>query len=192
MTRTDTPHHNPAAKAAPKGRRPGGFTLIEVLLALSVLAILASVGFPALGRLVDASLCENIARKAGADALFARSEAVKRNQAVLMCPGVAGNCPANPSIGDWSSGWRVCYDADTNGQCDSPAPNDPNPLRVQSAWSSRASVSGPPLSLRFNADGSLNVNGLGIFTIRSGPAASPGWTVQLASSGTVTVRREAT
>ena len=191
MSPLNRPHPAPAANATPKAWRQGGFTLIEFLLALSVLAILASIGLPALGNLIDARLCENIARKAGADALLARSEAVKRNQPVLMCPGVSGTCAANPASGDWASGWRVCYDADANGQCDAPGNSDPNPIRVQSAWGTRATLSGPTVLLRFNADGSLSANGVSQFTVRTGSSSLPGWTVQLAASGTVTVRREA-
>jgi type IV fimbrial biogenesis protein FimT len=180
-----------AAETAASARRWRGFTLVEIMIALSVLAILATIGLPALGTLIDARLCESIARKAGADALFARSEAVKRNLPVLICPGTAGNCATRPASGDWASGWRVCYDADANGQCDNTSNSDPNPLRVQSAWGSRAQIAGPTVPLRFNADGSLEASGISTFTVTGRTANLSRWTVLLAASGSVLVRREA-
>jgi type IV fimbrial biogenesis protein FimT len=191
MKRNHHPRPPLSARATAGTKRWRGYTLVEVMIAISLLAIMATIGLPALGNLIDARLCENIARKAGADALFARSEAVKRNQTVLMCPGIAGTCVASPASTDWAAGWRVCYDADANGQCDSPSLADPNPLRVQSAWGGRAKVRGPTVQLRFNADGSLSVNGIDVFTVTNVAGTWPGWTVRLAASGSVSVRREA-
>jgi type IV fimbrial biogenesis protein FimT len=62
-----------------------GFTLIELMVTLLVLAILASVGIPAFQRLVAENRVSSQANATQGALQFARSEALKRRGDVVMC-----------------------------------------------------------------------------------------------------------
>ncbi len=77
--------------------RGRGFTLIELIVTLSVFGILTALAVPSFSSLVAASRV----REAGSDLLesvfLARSEAVKR----------AANVDVVPTSGNWQNGWTV-------------------------------------------------------------------------------------
>jgi type IV fimbrial biogenesis protein FimT len=87
---------------------PAGFTLLELMAALAIAAIVFAIGIPGLG----AHFTEQ--RLHGrADALLrtlqvARSEAIKRGTRVDVCPG-SGNCAAGAM--PWEGGWTIVPDA---------------------------------------------------------------------------------
>jgi type IV fimbrial biogenesis protein FimT len=78
--------------------RGRGMTLVELAIAIALVAILATIAMPNL----TATLANQRLRSAGTDLmsalLIARSEAIKRNAQVEVAP-LAGR--------DWKSGWRV-------------------------------------------------------------------------------------
>lgn len=85
-----------------------GFTLVELIVALALAALLAATGVHGLG----AWLTEQQLRDR-ADALLhalrlARSEAIKRGARVDVCPA-AGACAGGPL--PWEDGWIVVADA---------------------------------------------------------------------------------
>ena len=93
-------------------RRPAGFTLLEMLAALAITAIVSAVAVPGLGSYLGEQRLQ-----ARADALlraleFARSEAIKRGARVDVCPG-AGRCAAGAL--PWEDGWSVVPDASRTG-----------------------------------------------------------------------------
>jgi type IV fimbrial biogenesis protein FimT len=89
-------------------KRTQGFTLMELMTAIAVLAILASFGVPAFTNMVRNS---QIAAESGnlVTALtLARSEALKRGVRVSVC-GAAGADACTEAV-DWSDGWLVFTD----------------------------------------------------------------------------------
>lgn len=97
-------------QGTPKPNR--GFTLIELMVTIGILAILLAAVAPSFRGL----LLDNQAA-AQADALvtslmFARSEAIKRNVPVVMCRSSSGTDCAGSN---WASGWIVFVDADRSG-----------------------------------------------------------------------------
>jgi type IV fimbrial biogenesis protein FimT len=83
-----------------------GFTLIELMVTVSILAILTTVAIPGFSDLIRNTQAKALANGMVTALQFARSEAVKRNQQVNVCPGgVIAGCTAAP--GAWADGWVV-------------------------------------------------------------------------------------
>lgn len=146
-----------------------GFTLIEMLIALAIAAILAAVAIPSF-----ATMEQNAARRTALNnfwhAIFlARSEAIKRNAVVAICKSNDGqSCDNNAD--DWSMGWIVFDNLDH----DEPAQrDDAEPiLRAYPAWPTghiTANRKNKTFSFRPTTQGA--VNGTIVFCNANGQAA---------------------
>jgi type IV fimbrial biogenesis protein FimT len=101
-----------------EGPRPHGYTLIETLVALAMVGVLAGWALPGMR-----DLAQNAARTQQVNAFLqavylARSEAIKRNAVVSLCPSPDG-AVCVPGT-DWHGGWIVFANLDR----DSPAVRD--------------------------------------------------------------------
>ena len=83
-----------------------GFTVIELLVVIVVLAILASVAIPNFGPTIANNRATTAANEILGTLQFARSEAVKLNQTVIVRP--SNTCDSTIPISDWENGWVVC------------------------------------------------------------------------------------
>lgn len=102
------------ASTAARRHAARGFTLIELLFVIVILAVLLSLGAPALSDLVRDQRVKTVVGDVHAALIFARSEAIKRNQYVALCAkNDDGNGCQNST--DWARGWIVFLDADGNG-----------------------------------------------------------------------------
>jgi type IV fimbrial biogenesis protein FimT len=94
-------------------RAGAGFTLVELMVALTIAAILFTLAIPSL----DAAAL-NSKLRAQANAFLAslheaRSEAIKRNGRVVVCKSADGvDCVAS---GGWEQGWIVFHDRNNDG-----------------------------------------------------------------------------
>lgn len=95
-------------------RRTRGFTLIELLFAVVILAVLLSLGAPMMRTLVLDQRVKTAASDIHASLIFARSEALKRNQFVGICAKNDDGSGCQNST-DWARGWIVYLDSDGNG-----------------------------------------------------------------------------
>jgi type IV fimbrial biogenesis protein FimT len=117
----------------------GGLTLIELLVALALGAILLAVAVPGYAQWIATYQVRNHAEQLAGSLRHARSEALKRGLRVNLCPAPSGRrCAAGA---DWGSGWLLYVDANRNGIAD-----DSEPVLRQerpSASSVRVSVNRP-------------------------------------------------
>ncbi len=89
-----------------------GFTLIEALIALTIIAMLLGLGVPALTQLIHGQQLQTASHSLSAVFAYARGESIKRRCPVLITP-----------IDDhWEHGWRVFADLNSNGQLDGAEP----------------------------------------------------------------------
>ena len=89
--------------------RQAGFTLIELMVALSVLAILAAAAVPNFSSFIHRSRMTTESSNLVSDVEIARSEAARRNTTITVCPTADGtNCTS-----DWTQR-RVVF-VDSNG-----------------------------------------------------------------------------
>ncbi len=107
-----------------------GFTLLELLIVLAVLAIVLTLSAPPMiGLLRGAQLHSEVQRLQLALNL-ARTEAVSRNRRVTLCPSPYAEGGEPNCEGDFSSGWLVFADAQNDEQFD---PLEDELIRVFSA-----------------------------------------------------------
>jgi type IV fimbrial biogenesis protein FimT len=79
-----------------------GFTLIELMVTIAVMAILLAIAVPSFTDVTLGSKLSSYANNLAASAYLARGEAIKRNAAVTLCAGTS--CPG---AGGWEQGWIV-------------------------------------------------------------------------------------
>jgi type IV fimbrial biogenesis protein FimT len=93
-----------------------GFTLVELLVTVAIVAILASLGGPSFIKFLDKQATTSQANEFADAVRMARSEALKRGLAVKLCrvdSPTASPLVCATSTGDWRNGWLVT-DGTTN------------------------------------------------------------------------------
>jgi type IV fimbrial biogenesis protein FimT len=114
--------------------RARGFTLIEVMVVVSILAILSAIAAPGFRSLIGTMNAKSAAFDLIGDLTAARSEAIKRNQSTTVVP----------LDGDWAKGWEVRR-------------ADNGALRTRPALTSSLAVSGAPSAgVTFRPNGRLS------------------------------------
>lgn len=96
-----------------------GFTLIETMVVAAIMAVGLGLGLPALGTVLEHQRLATSLHLVSADMAMARSTALMRREAVVVCPGLPDTGCSGDN--DWSRGWLVFRDPDGNRQPDTAA-----------------------------------------------------------------------
>ena len=86
----------------------GGLTLVELMIALAVIAVVLAVAVPSFARLQGNFQLRSSAHRLVAAINLARTEALQRRQSVGLCPSITGS----DCSGDYSQGWLLFNDTD--------------------------------------------------------------------------------
>ena len=97
-------------------RAVAAFTLVELVVALSVAATLLAFAVPSLARYIAEQRLLDDARRLSDAIMLARSEAVKRNRHVIIC-AVTAVAPCGEAD-HWHDGWVLFEDVDGNADHD--------------------------------------------------------------------------
>ena len=92
-----------------------GLTMVEILITLSITAVMASVALPPLTNFVEGSQANSEATNLLTSLLLARSDSATRNNMVTLCkidPAAPTSCDNTVS---WQSGWISFEDIDADG-----------------------------------------------------------------------------
>jgi len=96
-----------------------GFTAIELMVVVSILAILAALAAPSFKPLMDQWRVRQAVETLRSTLYYARSEAIRRGGGVVVqkLPNGTNGCTNAINGADWGCGWTVCVDADGNNNC---------------------------------------------------------------------------
>lgn len=142
--------------------RQHGLTLIEMLVAISLLAVVLTTAIPAFGRFMVQQQLTASANALVGHLQYARNEAVIRRTRVAACPSLDGrNCSGTNR---WDEGWIVYLDPDNSGEPESPG----HILRVVEGDPDMRLRSGGRHRVRFTATGMAYGTNLTIRVCRRG------------------------
>ena len=99
-------------------KRIQGFTLIELMVALAVVAILATVAVPSMRTIIQNNRISTQVNSLLSDINLARSEAIRGAVNVQICTWNSVANPSNPACDGgnfWSGGRVICADRNNNG-----------------------------------------------------------------------------
>lgn len=175
-------HHTwPAAQVR---RRVTGFTVIELMVVITILAVLLALAGPSFGPLIDRWRTNQAVNNMTSTLYAARSEAIKRGGKVSVRK-IANNtdgCTSASTNQEWSCGWIIFSDLDGDGALDAgeeilqtfQMPTNVDVMNIDNSD-----------SFRLDRWGRANNFGAASFAItpRSTGAASPAATAVCVSSG---------
>ena len=81
-----------------------GFTLLELMVTVSIVAILGALAAPSFQTMIQANRTRTVANELMATLNLARSEAARRGQPVSVCRSSNGSSCASSGTG-WDNGW---------------------------------------------------------------------------------------
>lgn len=96
-------------------RRNTGFTLVELMITVAVLAVMLAIGFPSFQSVLRSNRIATATNEMIASMSLARSEAIKNTHGTGVCASTAG---ASCDGASWGDGWLVWDDTNGDGALD--------------------------------------------------------------------------
>ncbi|MFY3386910.1 GspH/FimT family pseudopilin [Paracidovorax sp. MALMAid1276] len=161
-------------------RHDQGFTAIELMVVISIVAILAALAAPSFNLLIERWRVRSATEDLSSSLYFARSEAIKRGgNIVLMKNANTAACTNATGNTQWGCGWRVFYDVNGNGLQDAcVAANTPNECDIQ--------VTAAPTRLTINlpaSTGGISVDRWGMLSHTGGAVVPTNMFFELTPQG---------
>lgn len=150
-----------------------GFTLIELMVTVVILAILLGIAAPSFQNIITNQRVSAYANELLSSAMLARSEALKNNQTVVLCASSSGT----GCVGTWTDGWIVIRDTTV--------------LKRQEALASGFLISGDETSISFPGS-SIGVTSATLTVCRSSPVGASERVVSISSTGRASVAKTTT
>lgn len=128
-----------------------GFTLLELMVAIAVAAILITVSAPSFRSIIQNNRLVGQSNEMVTAFQVARSEALKRNRPVIICPSSDGTGCGTA----WTDGWIVAEDTAGAG---SATVTVGNMIRVWSEPAGGLAIANGPGFVRFLPRGAVDLN----------------------------------
>lgn len=159
-----------------------GFTLIELMTAITVLGILLAIGVPSFTEIIRSNQLVAQTNEFVGALNLARSEALKRVASVTTCPTTNNTTCAGST--NWSTGYMVFFDANANGARD--GVND-TLLQVYPVTTNSIVISSPTLTfVRYTPVG-MSAHPASAFSIlRSGCVGNKARNIAISTTGRLT------
>lgn len=173
----------PSTFMRPPLLRTAGFTAIELLVTISVVAVLAALAAPSFTPLVESWKVRQATEQLNSSLYFARSEAIKRGGqiAIQKLPNNTNGCTSATGTSDWDCGWIICHDTNGNGNCN---PSEPVLQRIDAPAKVQVTRTGGGASIKLNRWGLVAGTWLGFSLVPlNKPTTHPGARGVCMSSG---------
>jgi type IV fimbrial biogenesis protein FimT len=142
--------------------RPRGFTLVELIITVTVIGIIAAIAVPGMNTFMESNRLTTLTNDLIADISLARSEAIKRGVQTAIC-----GSPTSPSCAggaNWNGGWLVFVDADNNGAWSA---NDIE-IKIHETVPQNCTLTPPVATMVFTRIGAAATGSSGTYTICNG------------------------
>ena len=109
--------NHPKVRSPANPLRPqAAYTLVELLVSLTVAGVLLALSVPSLNQMLQTQKSISLLNSFVASLHLARGEAIKRNARAVMCKSANGlSCSSD---GGWEQGWILFHDANNNAAFD--------------------------------------------------------------------------
>jgi type IV fimbrial biogenesis protein FimT len=152
--------HTDQCLSSPAWRLVAGFNTIELMVTVSILAVLMALAMPSFIPLLESWRVRQATEQLQSTLNYARSEAIKRGGqvAIQKLPNNTNGCTSASTKTDWDCGWIVCHDINGNGKC---ANAEPVLQRVDAPARVQISRTGGSDSIKINRWGLVDGTWLG-------------------------------
>jgi len=160
-----------------------GFTVIQLMVALTIVATLTGLAIPSYRYITNSSRIAGEINNLLGDLQYARFQAIKQGQTITVCASSDGKSCLGSTSTTWNTGWIVFNDANNNGTVDT----GEAVIRVQQGFSGTDTLAAGVGAVTFNREGfPVALTGVVTLALHSTPAVNQ-WTrcVQVGLNGQV-------